>query len=105
MQAAIGRRAIIRIEESYRTTCTVQFFVFREQMGCMETEFKSWRPRHGDEARANVVAVATFQAIAQDLQKQVDAGSLSDRAAMNELEGGLLDILYDQPTGRQQRFD
>jgi hypothetical protein len=52
------------------------------------------------------MALSIFADIAQDLQMQVDAGSLSDRAAMNRVEGDLLDICFtNSPTGRQQRVE
>lgn len=71
------------------------------------TDFKSWAPTADsyEEALGEVAALATLQEIAQDLQKQVDASSLSERAAMNELEGSLLDILFEQPERTEHQAD
>jgi hypothetical protein len=118
---ALSRKTYEKVELVYRNTCTVRFSTLREQLPCMETEFKfrapnefkfqeptdfkSWAPTADSyqEALVQVAALATFREIAEDLQKQVDAGSLSDRVAMNRLEGDLLDILYDQPDGPSLR--
>jgi hypothetical protein len=110
------RRVYEKVELVYRNVCRARFLTLREQLPCLEAEFKfrapnviereppatfkTWAPTAAtyDEAWRQVLVLTSFRAIAEHLQKQVDAGTLSDRAAMDELEESLMRVV-DPPDG------
>jgi hypothetical protein len=102
-----------RIELNYRTICTVRFFTFRAQIACMKDTFKSWGvPQSSEELEARaerdpqtrlyayseLIARDEFLEGAKQLQAMVDAGTLSDTAAMYSMQERLVDVLDPECT-------